>query len=678
MPTAPDAPSPRPARFWPTAVLLGVLGLHSVLAYRLFPSWGALVDDERPVILVDHAIHLYHGALGARFAREHGTTWGYDPFFMAGYPETPVWDSSSNLSIAFQLAAGGRYSPRAYKLGLFACSLLAVAVLPAGALAAGLGRSEAAAAGVLGLVVFWGCFPIALWRSGLFAFVTASAALGLVLGLLLRFDARPGPGRWGVLLVAGAVFLFAHVTAPVMALGGAVGYAAAVARRWRARRGRLAAVALAAGLAAVANAFWVVPLWRFRSIRTEAFSFLTTDSAWYLWQYFLHDPVDGRISLALVVLGAVGVAFWWAEGARCRAAVFGGTGVVLVGLTCAGSLWSVTKVLEPLRFRVTFDLLLTVPAGSALVRPASALARRAGGGWRGAAVAGLAGAAVAGAAWSASPETVPLLARQVAQDRPMVVGLRPEDRALVDWLREGTDLSARVLFEDQLRLLERTDPESTHWTPLLPVLLRPEGRAFLGGIYQTAFIAHHRAASFGDYGLGDRRIDAWTPADLSSYCEQYNVGWVVCWSPLSKFCFDGFSKAKVVATLPRAVSPGLRVCRDPVQWRALVARAGPEVASRYMLEGVGTYKVYLVERAHSYFLEGRGRLASLDANRVELADVAPDPATGAAVLSVHWLDTWKTDPPLPLSPSYAPRDPVPFVRIALDRPLPKVLLYNGY
>ena len=77
--------------------------------------------------MVDHAIHLYHGALGARFLPEHGTTWGYDPFFMAGYPETPVWDSSSNLSIAFQLAAGGRYSPRAYKLGLFACTFLVVA-----------------------------------------------------------------------------------------------------------------------------------------------------------------------------------------------------------------------------------------------------------------------------------------------------------------------------------------------------------------------------------------------------------------------------------------------------------------------------------------------------------------------------------------------------------------------
>ena len=165
----------------PWAVLVAVLGVHLVLTIRLFPT-AAAVADEAPVVMVDHAIHLYHGALGARFLRERGTTWGYDPFFMAGYPETPVWDSSSNLSIAFQSAAGGGYSPRAYKIGLFACTLLVVGVLPAGALGGGAGAWEASAAAAIGLVVFWGGFPIALWMSGLFAFVTASAAAGVGAG----------------------------------------------------------------------------------------------------------------------------------------------------------------------------------------------------------------------------------------------------------------------------------------------------------------------------------------------------------------------------------------------------------------------------------------------------------------------------------------------------------------
>ncbi len=379
-----DLTSPsRADRAWAWVVLIAVLGVHLVLSIRLFPSVESILDDERPVVVVDHAIHLDHGALGARFLREHGTTWGFDPFFMAGYPETPVWDSSSNLSIAFQFLAGGRYSPRAYKVGLLVCTLLAVALLPAGAFAAGLRCGEAAATTALGVVVFWGCFPIALWRSGLFAFVTASSALVLVLGLLLRFDRRPSWGRWACLTGAGAAFLFAHVTAPVMALGGAAGYAVAVARRWELRRRRFGALIGAVLLALAANAFWVIPLWRFRGIRTEAFSFLTTDSAWFLWQYFLQDPVDGHISLALIVVGGVGLIAWWAEGERTRAALFGISAALLLVLTWVGSLWGVTKVLEPLRFRVSLDLLLTVPAGSALVRAWVGWVRLGGGRARG-------------------------------------------------------------------------------------------------------------------------------------------------------------------------------------------------------------------------------------------------------------------------------------------------------
>ena len=75
---------------WLAGLALGViLGVHGWLSIRLFPSWRTLTSDDPP-ISVDHAIHLYHGYLGARFIREHGTSWGYDPFFMAGYPKTPV------------------------------------------------------------------------------------------------------------------------------------------------------------------------------------------------------------------------------------------------------------------------------------------------------------------------------------------------------------------------------------------------------------------------------------------------------------------------------------------------------------------------------------------------------------------------------------------------------------
>ena len=69
------------------------------------------------------------------------------------------------------------------------------------------------------------------------------------------------------------------------------------------------------------------------------------------------------------------------------------------------------------------------------------------------------------------------------------------------------------------------------------------------------------------------------------------------------------------------------------------ARGGPALHDR----GGGTYAIYRVDRPHSYFLKGKGRIVAVGPNRVELADVEPE--GGAVVLSLHWLDTWQTDPP---------------------------------
>jgi hypothetical protein len=249
-------------------------------------------------------------------------------------------------------------------------------------------------------------------------------------------------------------------------------------------------------------------------------------------------------------------------------------------------------------------------------------------------------------------------------------------RRLLARLSAETDPSARILFEDQLRLLERTDPESVHWTPLLPLLLGQDQRQFIGGLYVTAAIAHNRMASFGDFRLGDRPINAWSPAELSAYCERYNIGWVVCWSPLSRFVFDRFGPARRVATVSRHITPGSLGSNNLDEWRGIASRAGIDVAKRYMGEGEGRYVLYRIERPHSYFLAGRGQFTSVDANRIELGDVEPE--RGEVVLSLHWLDTWRTDPPLPLSPAPVRNDPVPFVRISLDRPLTRIILFNDY
>ena len=650
-----------------------VFGFHSYQAVRLFPTLRSIVEPDSPVIVVDHAIHEYHGALGARFVREHGTSWGYDPFFMAGYPETPVWDSSSNPSILFDLIGGGG-NYRAYKVGLLSCSILLLAAIAGGAWAAGLGVAEVAAASAFAWFAFWTGFPIGLWRSGLFAFVSASAGIGLLLGLCSRFDRSPTKGGWLALLVVGAGLFFVHVTAPILAIGGLLAFYATVGRR---HGGRWHLAIIGAGaLAVVANLPWLATLWRFRGIRTGSGLFMTTDSAGFLLHYFLQPSAEGRTALVSLVLGMAGLVGWWFGGRRASAAAFGGSIVALILLTGFGSLWGPTKNLEPLRFRVPFLFLLAVPAGSAVVGSSQRLARWVGGRGPGALAVALAWAAIVGGWASVEWPFFRSSWAYLTLNRPLVVGIKPEMRAMVDWLRENTDLSGRILFEDQLRLFENTDAESVHWTPLLPDLLGTDSRMFIGGLYQTAFIRHHEMAAFGDFQLGDRRISEWSPAEIQEYCKTYNVGWVVCWSPLSRFWFDRYGPAKRVATLPRHSTPNLPPSMNEQEFAAMSRRAGPTVANRYLLEGEREYAIYRVDRPRSYFLRGKGRIVSVGPNRIELADIEPE--GGAVVVSLHWLDTWRSDPPLTLRPEPMPPDPVDFVRIEVEKPTGRIILSNGY
>jgi hypothetical protein len=664
--------TPRPIA---AALLALVLIAHATLAVRTFPSLAAIADD-RPVVMVDHALHLYHGALGARFLREHGTTWGYDPHFMAGYPETPVWDSSSNLSILFQSLAGGRYSPAAYKVGLLACGLLLLPLIALAARAVGLAPGATLAAALLAFVYLWTGFPRSLWLSGLFSFITASCAVVYLLGMVVHLPGSPRPRHWAALWLVATLALWAHVTTPIMALGGLVGYLLTGFRR-RPTRGRLALVG-AAALAVLPNLVWLAPQWRFRRLRTGTGFFMTTDSPLWLPEYLLLQPGDGQWSGLVVALGLVGLVAWWRSGRRVAAATLGGSAVALLLLTALGSLWGPTRMLEPLRFRVPAVLLLSVPAGSAVASGLAAIRRRAGGRGRGAIAAGTAGALAVTLLVLALPTTAKVVLYGLTARSPLVVGLRPEMTALVQRLRRDTDPTARILFEDQLRLLESTDAESTHWTPLLPELLRPEARGFLGGLYAGAFIAHHQGTSFADYQLAGRPLDAWSARDLDAFFARYNVGWAVAWSPLSRWRLDRQPGVVKLGEVARWSTPGRRISEVAYQYQGTtIARAsGLDAAQGYLDRPEGRYALYRVDRPRSYFLRGTGRVESATANRVVLRDVTPD--AGAAILSLHWLDTWRSDPPVRLSRSPVAGDPVGFVRIEAGRPLPRLVLDNGY
>jgi hypothetical protein len=670
---------------WP--VLAAILLVHGWQTIRLFPSWRSITSDE-PLISVDHAIHLYHGSLGAKFLKEHGTSWGYDPFFMAGYPKTPVYDSSSGPAELFQLLAGGTYSPRAYKIGIALLVGLIPVVIGLATWAYGM-KPAAITASVAWCVWYWWVgFPDVLVRTGLVAFVWASAVGVLLPALLVRWR-KPNGTIWGMMALTAALGIQAHAVLPLLVIVPlAVAYAwftvsgandsgqpaQPLSWRWHAATWAALAVALTVTI------FWWWPLLRFLPLKTASDLYMTYEGSGFalLLGYYLFQ--EGRVPLLMLLLGTCGMVRWWRSGQRLKLAVGCSQIAVLTVLTFFGSAWQVTRNLEPLRFQVSLGLAWTIAAGEGLCAVAVALDPRQLAGSRWAKLRWMAVATFAGLLlvltvpkvwwWRSGfkadlrpPSTWEYCRARLKMARPLGVGLRPEMNELVNWLETNTDNSARILFEDQLRLLENLDPgapESLHWTPLLPVL---SGRQFVGGLYQTAFIPHQRAA-FGDWRVAGRHIREWSPQEIRAFCDDYNIGWVVTWSragvrkfqqvredprqPLSTEFFSSLPFCERIATLPRAT-----VHADENE-----------------------YAIFRVQREPNYFAHGTGRLAKVEYNRIELADLVPD--DGELVLRFHWQDGLISEPPVPLERANVPGDPVGFIRIKTAKSLDRLIILNGY
>lgn len=104
----PEKPLPKPCvpvklSLWIRGLVgLGILGLvlgHAFLCLGPYGGWNAFSQGwpNQPLLLGKHPLHLYHSVLGAKGLLGRGSPTCIDPFFHAGYPKTPVFDSDSRF-----------------------------------------------------------------------------------------------------------------------------------------------------------------------------------------------------------------------------------------------------------------------------------------------------------------------------------------------------------------------------------------------------------------------------------------------------------------------------------------------------------------------------------------------------------------------------------------------------
>jgi hypothetical protein len=596
----------------PWIVLLVVLAVHA--AAMLFYFSPREIFNGDPATSCDHSYHYYQIFAAHRLLQESGHLWGYDPFFMAGYPAGVIFDLDMKGAELFCHLFARIGLASAFKMYILLAFLLFPLALYAAARLFGLRPRESIAALGLGLLFWhWGRPLLGHFRwAGMHSYVLASYGSALALGLfcrtLRRIHEQSGGSRaWGTLLTLVAVVALACQVHPLAALHLFPGFVLGYALVFRQLRPRLhAALWLGLGLVIAANTDWILPFLRFRHYKTAS-------DFWFQFHgvrdlVFLYTRETSILFAAITVLGVVGLAQLRRRD-RLAASVIAASAACLFLAAFYGARIPPLANTEPGRYLVPFTMLMCVPAGLALVSLVAPLEPRLGS--TPFAVAILITASVAPLLSLADNLFFDAHAVQAHVDKRFV--------ELLAFLRQHTTSDARLLFETPGGFYSQSDLlYGGHLQALVPI---ETGRETIGGPYPVNFLVH-AAVDFKNGELCDRPLREWARPELAAFLDRYNIGWVVAWSAPARRCFD--------------------------EWEGFIDRQAD----------FDRFRVYEVRRRHSFVLLGSGSVRA-DYNRIAVTNAAGD----ELVLAYHWLESLRCDPPLPLDAFPVPGDPVGFIRV---------------
>lgn len=611
-----------------STVVCLVLGIASVLrvvgSSNLFPAGEEKV--LRPIAFDDYALQFYFGQLGGRFLTEGGVTYGYDPNFMAGYPKTPVYYPSSK---PYEFALGlfsGLDPGTVFNFSVFAM-LAALPFLMYGAaanlrLSSGERLAVVAMSVVPHLMVPMAGFYGIMEAAGMVPFIFASFLSVYVVSLVHRY-LETGEHRAALaLLVAAPLLYLCHLTAVLVSV---IPIAAIYSTRFRETPVRRHAWMWLVLLAVAAvNWSWIEGYFLF-SHYADLGDFYTAGGREHfvpkgglLAPFRVYVASPKLLSVVPPFFGVVGLSLWWREGQRRMLTIFLPQIVFLFVVSFYGVHLGLNAV-APARITLPLGIYLFFPAAHALaVTAAKALAaiRRTAPGVRGNALAVGAAAALLLAAVLAGlpskiwrPYTLPMLEkREGFSDR----GMR-----LIEWLRENTDRTGRILHEETNRKTHQY--YGSHTPAWIPYYAE---RELAGSPAPHALLKHNflRFIAGTFRGQPIQRIDE---GRLSSYFSLYNVRWVLCWKRSTVRFFD----------------------RLPIATR---------------IGEFDKFTLYRIEIPPSWFLRGSGR-AEVRGHRIILRDIEPE--SGVVAIKYHWLESLRTDPPRTIEPLHALDDPIPFISV---------------
>jgi hypothetical protein len=622
-------------RLFARLATLLMLSVHLWLTLQIFgPVEDSKLLTSDPVLAGRHALHAWHGQLGAQAWKHHRAVTVYDPTFHAGYPKTPWFDADSKPAELFFLFGSPGTDSVPYKLGLaFSWLLLPAAAYGAAGL---LGLSHGIRCLSLGLqmTLVWSALGLDCLWAGDLAWMLGSAALTVALAMTTRLFTQPTIRFWlaGTACYWGVIFLqpllLLLLVPALLAYYLRVGWQRSWS--WQVSFGVMLLVALGGNfpwLAALLREWWILadqPV-------GEGSGLATARASWL--EVWANDPSGSWLWAALTL----GLGTWGLHRLR-RCLPTGSTRgwlvvwVFALALAAGGHLLDGWLRFEPHRGLYLAVTLAVVPAAVALRHGVAWLAERrikeiTSWSLVSLGLAGLAmvtGGILITIVFSLPFDLIATSAWPLAWPR-LPIGLPQEVQDLIAELRTHTTPAARILWEEEA--------SAEAWSPLLPALTE---RHFIGGLSRRR-VLEHQYLTLSDGQLAGKALFSWSNAELERIANLLNIGWVVAYSP---------------ATLARCANWPLA---EPPQ---------PLAAGRKLIK---------LRRNPSYVLQGQARVVRFTANQLTLVDLEPD--QGVILLSLHAHPLIRTTTSRVIWQQAAQvDDPVPLVRLLLTGPMSRLTI----
>jgi hypothetical protein len=624
-----ECPRSRAAAWLAIACTVILCALHTAAMWRGVGGIAGL-NNGWPIWRDDHPLY-YHSALVTRaFLKTSGTTAGYDPSFMAGYPKSVVFPASSTLPELVVAAFGGKRPELAYKVYV----LVAGAAVPwLIALACPLWRvppAGAAFAVLLHLLYVWADWPINYVAFGMLPYFLAIPLALVAQGAFARFLERPGVLIWLVATLLVSLAFLVHLTSMMVIVpGAALAYALKSSRRFRGDgpagwRTHLAVWMIPAIVLAL-NSFWWLPgLWLTSTKGASDFAFFHPEGVLYRLANILWS--EAPIQAVLLAIGLPGLWLLVRHNAILGSALAGFAAGGLFWGYLAGGIRSL-DFLQPGRQTYALYSALAIAGGLLLVELHRRLGARTGG------IANLdywliAGALLIGARLFGYGvyESVRI---RLWHGQPFLSS-QPSERLrwVVDRVGRYVKPGERLLYEEGGKDLPGIRDPFDHgrFSGLLPDRTGVEviGGPYLYAALQTNFTQFGEGKLCGHPKpeLGERE---WTRADFLRYAKLYRPNAILCWSPGAR-----------------------RFCRNNRDLVRVLEEDGPLLIGR-------------IEGFDGAFIEGSGRVVA-EYGKIRLHDLAPG-LDGSVVLRYHSVPCLTTRPQVACEPVYLEDDPVPLIRL---------------